>query len=428
MNLITGNKQPLSGDFPKDKIEEWDDLLDMMIKGAKDSQTRLSVDANQILQIHGSNSPNAKDYFLYSALDEVVRAGLSIHNWIHSLKAGNDFQKHEGIQPYLTNSSIAMELSLWQRKLVEILINMICFSETNEEKYYRHFITVSEFIQVVFGQTDLIDFFSCPSENNFELIRFFKNTLTGLEDSDATLKNNWYRTNSPVPEDAIRDRARLMNSIRSRLKHALDYATPAEKFFLGFSYGFYSETSSHIHFTLSPLSLNSETADVSAGVDRCLNIGLQIIRRCQQLSELEPSQIITRILGRLDSATYPERVRRMISGRAEVGDFVSVSGYLGEIIEIRQSDFGYDSYRVAYLDERPMKTIEIDWHVPYDIRLLFQKKKLLIDIRDILEQEGGDQFSWDEVDPVKIHESIRNAAVDLWNDGLEQYVRNRFEQ
>jgi hypothetical protein len=73
-----------------------------------------------------------------------------------------------------------------------------------------------------------------------------------------------------------------------------------------------------------------------------------------------------------DDIDRSERLAKLTTQRAEVGDIVIAAGDLAAVIAVKTSEFGYESYKVEYLDERPLAGIDTDCFVPQEVHLLFK--------------------------------------------------------
>jgi len=90
-----------------------------------------------------------RDYYLYGVLDEIEKSGLAMLNFSDFILGGegNSVAKTEENDRITRNiySAAVDQLSLWSRKLTEILVDVISFKTlSNEEPYFRHFMLVTE--------------------------------------------------------------------------------------------------------------------------------------------------------------------------------------------------------------------------------------------------------------------------------------------
>jgi len=93
---------------------------------------------------------NSRDYYIYSVLDEVEKAGISLMNYsefILGTKAEINGHKSDDSNRRMERniySSIVDQMSVWIRKLTEILVEVIGFKKINNNNYFKHYILVHE--------------------------------------------------------------------------------------------------------------------------------------------------------------------------------------------------------------------------------------------------------------------------------------------
>ena len=112
------------------------------------------------------------------------------------------------------------------------------------------------------------------------------------------------------------------------------------------------------------------------------------------------------------------------SKKLERGDFVLANGqYLGEVIDITTSAFGYESYLVKYLEEKPLKGIDEDWVPSFEVNVFMKRAEMARDVRESLQKETdklrapSSDFSEEE-----IYEATRDAVMEMWRVGIRKYV------
>jgi hypothetical protein len=95
-------------------------------------------------------------------------------------------------------ASVRDDQGLRIRKLIEVLVYAICFSETNEPAYYEHYLLLRALNDLRATQVDLNDFYACPSHNLDWSIARVSRALAELEAGSAVdLDRAWYRNECP---------------------------------------------------------------------------------------------------------------------------------------------------------------------------------------------------------------------------------------
>jgi hypothetical protein len=139
------------------------------------------------------------------------------------------------------------------RRLLEMLITLILFSETNEQEYYRDMLLVEELRDLLAANLDLEDFHACRGASIDDSI---ERHLTWIRDTEESidLSKAWYRFSpEPLPPlESLRVWA-LLSSARSRMKKGMPLMTDKEKLLFGFSYGgFFAGASEALHWQVNP--------------------------------------------------------------------------------------------------------------------------------------------------------------------------------
>lgn len=127
-----------------------------LVRASEDLRALLNVDESGYRFVSGTAHGAARDYFLYATLDEVEKLGIAVMGWDELI--GNDL-----IEPADATRRVILERSLdeqsfWTRKALEMLIDLACFSQTNEHAYYRHLLLLRDLRQHVSIQQDLTTF------------------------------------------------------------------------------------------------------------------------------------------------------------------------------------------------------------------------------------------------------------------------------
>jgi hypothetical protein len=399
----------------------WDFLIKAAIRGANDLRNSLHISELGFRKVVGYSHADARGYYLYAILDEVQKAGIAMIRWKDFLTyEDEDYNSDEDQLSRIILESIIEEQSLWQRKLSEVLISLVCFETTNENDYYRHFLLLSALDDHLSVVTDLKDFYNCPNKNIEHGITMLKDRIAKIEDK-IDLSRCWYlRKKKKLRDRNTLNPGQILNSMRSRMKFALPLCTSAEKLALGLSYGYtYSKPSKDIHFSPSSFKLDINEATAEVNFSRTGLLVLHILLRCQGLLKIIPKGINEQISRVFKENKTPKSLLKWLTDtKIEVGDFVLAYGDLAEILEVKVSPFGYRCYKVRYLSERPIPKIEEDYFPAQYVRLLFR----IQDLKNRFQKEMGDYAK--SIPEDKIQEFIRKSAIELWEKwGLREHLK-----
>jgi hypothetical protein len=265
------------------------------------------------------------------------------------------------------------------------------------------------------------DFFNEENKYRDTAINILRNKIKIAAQSINDMSKCWYLHNKKV--DIEQKESSHLTSVRQMFLKSLTIASPREKTSMGYTYEFsYAETSRNIHFNPIRSDFDNCIKRFEFGVAQCSSLIVSIINRSQQLSGITPkglSKHINKIDQNRTSITNPTK------GIAEVRDFVLAGGlYLGEVLEIKESIFGYESYRITFLDERPMKELAEDLYPSFNVQLYRSRKSLIEELRSKLkeiEKENG-------LDPMafsveEIIDANRDAVIEVWKRGYRDYLK-----
>jgi hypothetical protein len=410
--------------------EKWRFWARALVRAGEDLRALLHVDESGYRFIAGTAHGAARDYYLYATLDEVEKLGIAVIGW-------DELIGTERIEPEDATSRVILERSLdeqsfWTRKTLEVLIDLACFSQTNEHAYYRHLLLLRDLRRHLSIQQDLTTFYGAPSRNVEWSINRVYEEIRELEADEIDSDRTWY---ARQPLTAIPNRPNgLLTSVRARLQTALPLMYPHEKLSVGLSYArTYGSTSEDIHFrpqaTLS--DINSDA--VAAGIDRVAVNGVAVVKRIQELLGQVPEGINETLRDSFERNEYPGQVLgARTTGRAAIGEFVLAGGDLAEVVEVREGPFAYEVYKVNYLAERPLPGIDDDWFLAEHVERFYTEEQFVQKMREAVATGRAPADAVERIEALPLrnrHDLIRESLVATWEQaGLREWVRERQRQ
>lgn len=409
-------------EWPTDH-EEW--FAEATWKGAHELRKILDTDEDSFRTVSGYSHLDARSFYLFAVLDEIQKTSVAIRRWMEFLQ---DSQEGQSVNPKdpirrVILESVLDEQDFRRRRLLEILVDLICFRATNEQDYYRHYMLLRQLQYGLTVREDFRRFYGFVSERLTASLDPEVEWIHQLEDRSIESSRCWYRRsqknlgNSPRP-------GQLFSSFRYRLGVALPEATESERLVLGLSYYAYSWTSSRVHFQVVRHRFANFLEEGRIGVSRIGVLALNVLVACQELFGQVPDGInegVREVLG--ESEEIANMFESAIGKRAVVGSFVvAYREKLAEVLETRTSDFGYESYRVRFLEEDVPYGIEEDWLPPQEIRRLYDLDHFAEDVRTELVRKGVPP---DRLDESSIRKSVRRAMIETWKAGLRDVVLRR---
>ncbi|MEN8615199.1 hypothetical protein ABFB09_07990 [Dehalogenimonas sp. THU2] len=268
------------------------------------------------------------------------------------------------------------------RRLLELLINLVLFSSTNDQAYYRHLLLLEDLAHNSGMDKDLYDFWG---QSSLRIQDYTKSQIQWIHDAESKvdLVSCWYLKNQrPILRSTVKQLAaeNILSSFRSRFKQALLSLTNTERITCGYSYYWIFGTSSeNIHFRSSRLDNNLSLDEWRMHIQRIGLLIYLIIDRCYQIMGKPVASQCEEISKSLENeARSSSIIRDKTVGVYELGDLVFAYGERSKIIEIKNSPYGYRTYKVNYLDDKQNKVKE-DWcPAPYiqpyqPMKIIFKK-------------------------------------------------------
>ena len=388
------------------------------LKAAEDLRKALPMDEGSFRRTAPAMWKDPRPAFLYSALDEVQKAGVSIKDWSEKLGESERRPEYTDHLIRIVTQWQQDEQSFRARKLSEILVDLICFSQTNEAGYYRDYLRLKELDSTIRSLNDQEEFFGFRRQNTEYGLDWSVRDIEKAERAEIDVSKRWYLRN-PVPfQDDWKTRGVPFSSFRQRYRRILDIALPNELAIIGKSYVHAYGMSADIHFNAYDTSSSFDEDDIYIGVDRVGLLCYAIIIRCQHLLGVVPEGTNAKIREMHDENTEPARlVARLKEQVADVGDFVWAEGFICRVTEIRRSKYRYTNYRLKYVEKPPIPEVPEDYYGSGEIRLVAKKSYGREALRRLqtdptLDENAQKYFS--DMSVEKSERIIGEAVAKLW--------------
>lgn len=260
------------------------------------------------------------------------------------------------------------------RKLTEVLVDLICFSSTNEPEYYRDYFRLRELDATVRSLIDQDEFFGFRRRNSEHSVDWLVKDIVAGE-TKLDVSKRWYLKHPGPFQKKWKTRGVEFSSFRQRYIRSLELALPNELGALGKTYVHaYGSMSSDVHFTPQETSWDFDPDAVYLGFNRVGLLCFAILIRCQHLLGVVPDGSNAQLRKIHDENRGPaEIVGQLKQEKAAVGDFVWAHGDICEVIEIRRSELGYVRYLLRYIERPPIPEIMEDWFAGFEILLVAKR-------------------------------------------------------
>ena len=363
---------------------------------------------------------NAKKYSIIKCLITTQTAGFAMRRWAEFQKKIRD-EPSGSIRSQQLAASLT-EQSAWQRKLAEILTLLICFTETNEDVYYCHYLLAEDLARNLHQIKEQQEYFQSESVT---LARETKDLLRNIKEVEHTngfkVTKCWYL----VEKTLISERKNikpggLTCSISSMIKMALEKARKFEKRALGYTYYHaISSPSENIHFCPLPSPQKLDESRFRYGINQSGLLAISIVTRAQEMLNIFPTG-----LGSTSAhhAVVNDPVPHGFSATSEIGDFIVVEhageSYLAEIVHIRESKYGNASYEVEFLGDKPFVDINKDWVMANRCSPFMKRNSLEARVLAALDESlvGVDETTISNVrNSSSLKLAIRDSVLEVWS-------------
>jgi len=413
-----------------DKKAQWEIPITMSLKASKILYDYIAISEEGFLYVAGSAWEDCRAYIIATALEEVEKSAMFLIQFQEKCEESETFLNKDRYDRLIIIQTLE-ELYARERRLLEVLVSLILFNTTNEQSYYRDMILLEEFDDFLTTNLDLKEFYGAESANIAASIDRIKRDI-GENEKNIDISNAWYRKSQVRLADYTGIRSgNILSSFRSRLRKALTHMNEHEKILFGFSYSGYVHASESIHFQFNPRNyLPLEGKDQSMTYKLGL-LNFAILRRCHHLLGSPELAIIKQISETSPSTEVKRWAQKISKGNINVGDFVLANGDLAEVIEISESSYGYRSYKVRFLDEKPMPEISEDWYAAFYIQLLYTKPMFLEKLGQMAKAGNIPKEISDHIENLnkeELQKLIRESLGGTWKMGLRDWVKKRNEK
>lgn len=393
------------------------------LAGSNQLRTFLSISEDDYVRGDVWGVSSARDYFMYSVLDDLYATGFEMMRWA-DIDISVDppcVEPRDVRDNRLLTEAFATESALWQRKLIEALATLICFSDSGSDDQYRHWLLLQELRSLAGQRITEIEYFACESQSLLQRLTTSFGHAQNLE-TRISSTDSWYAQDKlPVAPNTLKPQ-RLLRSFAQVLKRAVPKATDQERLLLGLSYQLFSETSQMIHFSTGASQEASVSRTISGAIGHCGLLAVAILRRIMRILQVEPGGVCGTLLS--TPFELPSVLQTRLAGKAvTIGDFALVDGWwLVRIEAATQSAIGYHSNRVRYLVEVPHGASATDSVISPRVSLLYSSENLLAKCRVLLGQHPSPPAGQPSSD------DLERTVVECWNIGLRSSARAEYAE
>jgi hypothetical protein len=393
-----------------------DSLEYICITCADEVRRDLQLDEYDYQMLRRTFNNRNKRFYIYGVLDELERVATGMMTLKELIESPSDQPSDSiviRIQRNLFESINSIE-SMYERRLIELLVDLICFCEISQEIHITHYLLHKEYEEFKKYTRSQKEYYDLESKNAKFLGDLLVQWLQKVE-SDPTFSWSkcWYLElkNGAISKGPGRDK---MSSFEQRYKTALRYAKRNESLTLGLTYDdSFGQPSRDIHLNIGGTnSAISHTQIQSRPARLAMLAGLCVVR-CQKLLHRKKKR--QGLVGKLTRQLYSQNVLRgsfdQIRGKGiRIGDFAIVQGDICEVIASKKSSHGYKSFQIRFLDDNhPAKE---DWFRAANLTKFSRRSELARKVTALLSSHGAIPPSRKTVARI-----ARQQVLDFWNRG-----------
>ena len=224
--------------------------------------------------------------------------------------------------------------------------------------------------------------------------------------------------------DTIPTKGNFLSTKRSIFIKAILLANKGEKNSLGFTYkvGFGSLSQS-MHLETRRSLHGNDFNFLRKGIIHIGILGAHVLSRAYSIANIKPSRIGANVFKTIEKGEGAMRAHFMSTVRDyEIGDLVSTGTDLAEIIGIKESKYGYRCYRVRYLANPAIISIEEEWlPARYIYKRIFKKSQVRSFYENILKRYPDKKEELkviSEMPDEKLFKIMKDFFIDLSKQGI----------
>ena len=332
-----------------------------------------------------SYAGNARDYWFHIILQELEKANYTFNpilTFINSKEAQSIHTEslHQAIrQKYNIWFRAYLDmLNLWNRKIVESIVHLISFKDTDEEDYYEHYLLLDVLKDKNTFADDMRTYYGKSSKTLQRGIQKVKNDIDLLV-QNLDLPSCWYIESGKHYKKA---------SFKGKFTLAISKVDQATQIALSIYTLSYAKASKSLHFETSASQLDLRLEDLHKQLMNTWFLLFFALAKLQDFLKVKIQnealeQFMNVIMNNQDTGLFWEQAH----GRSiEKDDLVSLGNAVGKVIQINnKNQFRAFKVKILFPDSK-LQQIREDYFPAPSVRLLASKKEAFQYIKDITQR------------------------------------------
>lgn len=382
-------------------------MYELLMHAASQLRKKLAID-DLSYRVQLSPTANSKKYYLHNALNEFDKAIFSLMFACGFLTDNrNDPPPQEIDRPM--NSKIFQtkidELTLWRRKLVEILSDLIGFKKANTTAYYHHYNLLHKLNKKKKEINDRHAFWGCTNQAAAREIR-------ALEDSAHQITTNldpqkcWY-----AEKDKKTGRLKLLNNESARFIRILSIASKHQKALLLSYRNAFGKPSELLHPERITETKDTTVQDFEQAIRGVILLGLHVLSAIKDLLRIHNvNGSLKQVADAIKKNPFPTSLFIFRTNPSLfVKDFVISPMGPAQIIKKSKSSFGYRTLHVELL-LAPKGVPSKEEYLAEELKLLAPYKTIKQQTLEILSKANSSI----KVNNRKLNKILRKQVLESW--------------
>lgn len=399
-----------------------------VIRACMDIKKHIWINEESYHMIFWGSFEDTRWYYIFWVVDDILRASMSLIENFDQIKDKKPLKDEWDWISRIVFEYIYSQQKYRSRKLFESLVELIIFSQNNQQYSFKLHILLASLKDKLSKKGDLRDFYGC-SNNNIQY-----QIDHDIERINSVTSENWVTsfkfsslTFPLLKEPSI---GNIERSVRSLFKDALKFADTREKVLLWDSYNsFYWDMSQFVHSWQEAIEfIDYDVIEKEISYIWLMNINILI--RVKNLLGLSIESIDRlELFLNSDKSNAGKSFASLTDKPYSVWDLVFVFDDLVEITEVIKSNFWYTSFKVKYLWKMPIQWIEEDFFPSrfFQGRILNKNNPRLL-LEHVLSTQINKEVKFSDVyreilkdetiTDDKLYEAFKNVFIDLNNAGI----------
>lgn len=397
-------------------IDKWMNSFfkSISIRYWKDLKDKIWISEKNYHFVAGYSFSDTRWFFLIWILDDILRVWTAMIRWDEILSENKEIKDdfNDWI-PRIIYESIYYEQLYWKRKMIEHLINITLFFDTNEQFYYKIYLLSISLNKVISIKKDFKDFYELKNEKINKNLEYQFNELINninIIVNKESINNVWFLDNSfPLKKNIIfkskKDLIKLIlkNDSLDTNKILLIWENYIQN---------YWRTSDYIHASSWEAIKDISSKEILWEYSYLGMLNITILIDIYNLLWIEMKWDLENINKLNEEWKFKElnKYSKSLNIKYWVWDLIFCWDELCEILEVIESEYWFKSYKIKYLVKSPLWEVDKEDFIPYNY----------IQTRILIKKEAKKYF---QLFKEKSPNNLKELIIEMWKlKNLEIYM------